>query len=137
MSSVWCYDGVVQSQSHGGMHDHVREGGGAEPGGRVGVDPVRPCFLGVVRCGRDGVEAQRQLLVDRAVRVEENVRGVAVDAGEPGQRKTSGSTTSRSGTRSRWPTRSESRFSDPPCPGCASTRATGTAPTCPPPARPG
>jgi hypothetical protein len=32
------------------------------------------------------VEAQRQLLVDGAVRVEENVCGVAVNAGEPGER---------------------------------------------------
>ena len=35
--------------------------------------------------GRDGVEAQRQLLVNAAVGVEQNVRGVAVDPRKPGE----------------------------------------------------
>ena len=42
--------------------------------------------LWVLRCGGDGVEAQRQLLVNGAVGVEKNMGGVAVDTGEPGER---------------------------------------------------
>ena len=36
--------------------------------------------------GRDGVEAQRQLLVNAAVGVEQHVGGVAVDPGQAGER---------------------------------------------------
>jgi len=49
---------------------------------------------------------------------------------------TSGCTTCRCGTRSRWPTRSRSRCSAPTCPACASIPATGTAPSWPRTGRP-
>jgi len=39
-----------------------------------------------VRRGRDGVEAQRELLVNGAVGVEKNMGGIAVDIGQPGER---------------------------------------------------
>ena len=86
MSPVWCGDGVVQTQPHGGMHDQVRERGGGVPGCLFGFDPVRAWRFGGVRWGRDGVEAQRQLLVNGAVGVEKNMRGIAVDIREPDER---------------------------------------------------
>jgi hypothetical protein len=62
------------------------EGGGRAPDCLLGLDPVRAWLRRGVRSSRDGVEARRQLLVDGAVGVEENVRGIAVDTGKPGER---------------------------------------------------
>ena len=79
MSPVWCGEGVVQSQPHGGMHDQCRERRRGAPGRLLGFDPVRAGHFGGVRRGRDGVEAQRQLLVNGAVGIEKNMGGIAVD----------------------------------------------------------
>jgi hypothetical protein len=86
MKPVWRDDRVVQTQPHGGMHDQVRERGGGVPGCLFGFDPVRAWRFGGVRWGRDGVEAQRQLLVNGAVGVEKNMRRIAVDTREPDER---------------------------------------------------
>ena len=65
------------------MHDQVRERGRGAPGRLLGFDPVRAWLLGGLGWGRDGVEAQRQLLVNAAVGVEQNMGGVAVDPESP------------------------------------------------------
>ena len=79
MGLVWFGDGVVDTHPHGGMHGQVHERVGGAPGCLLRFDPVRARLLGMLRCGGDGVEAQRQLLVNSAVGVEEDVGGVAVD----------------------------------------------------------
>ena len=48
MSPVWCGDGVVETQPHGGMHGQVRERGGGAPGCLLRFDPVRARLLSVV-----------------------------------------------------------------------------------------
>jgi hypothetical protein len=70
MSQVWCGDGVVNTQPHGRMHWQARERGGGAPRCLLRFNPVRARLLSVFRCGGDGVEAQSQLLVNRAVGVE-------------------------------------------------------------------
>ena len=85
MRLVWRGDGVVDTHPHGGMNGQVRERVGGAPGCLLRFDPVRAGLLWVRRCGGDGVEAQRQLLVNGAVGVQKDMGGVAVDTGEPNQ----------------------------------------------------
>ena len=83
MSPVWCADRVVHTHPHGRMHRKARERGRAEPPCPLRFNPVRARLRRVLRCGGDGVEAQRQLLVNGAVGVQKDMSGVAVDTGEP------------------------------------------------------
>ena len=83
MRLVWRGDGVVDTHPHGGMHGQVHQRGGGAPGCLLRFNPVRARLLWVLRWGGDGVEAQRQLLVNGAVGVEKDMGGVAVDTGEP------------------------------------------------------
>jgi hypothetical protein len=71
------------AQPHGGTHDKVRQGGDRAQCRLLRSNPVRAWLRGVVCFSRDGVETQCQLMVDGAVGVEENVRRVAIDTGEP------------------------------------------------------
>src|SRR6478752_8373084 len=86
MRLAWRGESVVDTHPHGGMHSQVRERGGGAPGCLLRFNPVRAGLLWVLRCGGDGVEAQRQLLVNGAVWVEKDMGGVAVDTGEPNER---------------------------------------------------
>ena len=54
------------------------------PAGRAGLDAVRTRPRAPARLDGHRVETQRELLVNAAVRVDEHVRGVAVDPGQPG-----------------------------------------------------
>jgi len=86
MSPVWCSDGVLYTQPHSRMHRHLRERGRGAPSRLLRFDPVRARLRLLFRHSGDGMEAQRQLLVNGAVRVEKDMGGVAVDAGEPSER---------------------------------------------------
>ena len=83
MRPVWRGNGVVDPHPHGGMHGQVHERGGGAPGCLLGFNPVRARLLWVFRRRGDGMEAQRQLLVNGAVGVQKDMSGVAVDTGEP------------------------------------------------------
>jgi hypothetical protein len=79
---VWVdCEGVAESQAYGGVHGQRRDRGRITPAGGVSLDPVR-AGLYVVGAGGDSVEAQGELLVDAAVGVDQDVVGVAVDAGQ-------------------------------------------------------
>ena len=85
-AAVGCADGVPQPEPHGRVHAQPVGLLGGEPGGRARLLAVRAGqFIAGLR-HRHGVEADRELLVDAVVPIDQDVRRIAVDTRDAGER---------------------------------------------------